>query len=48
MGVLASSRKRAFATAASDMLMKEVAHNGTGENVRFGDIFTEDRFAGET
>jgi type I restriction enzyme M protein len=37
--------KRAFATAASDMLMKEVSHNGGGENVRFGDIFTEDRFA---
>lgn len=36
--------KRAFATAASDMLMKEVSHNGGGENVRFGDIFTEDRF----
>ena len=40
--------KRAFATAASDMLIKEVAHNGGGDNVRFGDIFTEDRFAGET
>jgi type I restriction enzyme M protein len=39
--------KRAFATAASDMLIKEVAHNGTGENVRYGDIFTEDRFPGE-
>lgn len=39
--------KRAFATAASDMLIKEVAHNGTGENVRFGDVFMEDRFAGE-
>jgi type I restriction enzyme M protein len=37
--------KRAFATAASDMLMKEVSHNGGGENVRFGDIFTDDRFA---
>jgi type I restriction enzyme M protein len=36
--------KRAFATAASDMLMKEVSHNGGGDNVRFGDIFTEDRF----
>lgn len=40
--------KRAFATAASDMLIKEVAHNGSGENVRFGDIFTDDRFSGET
>ncbi len=36
--------KRAFATAASDMLMKEVSHNGGGDNVRFGDIFTEDQF----
>ncbi len=40
--------KRAFATAASDMLMKEVSHNGGGENVRFGDTFTEDRFADDT
>src|SRR5438067_2176906 len=40
--------KRAFATAASDMLMKQVDHNGGGDNVRFGDSFTEDRFAGET
>jgi type I restriction enzyme M protein len=40
--------KRAFATAASDMLMKEVAHNGSGDNVRFGDSFTEDQFSGET
>jgi len=40
--------KRAFATAASDMLMKEVSHNGGGENVRFGDSFTDDRFAGDT
>jgi type I restriction enzyme M protein len=36
--------KRAFATAASDMLMKEVSHHGEGDNVRFGDIFTDDRF----
>jgi type I restriction enzyme M protein len=36
--------KRAFATAASDMLMKQVDHNGGGDNVRFGDCFTEDRF----
>jgi type I restriction enzyme M protein len=36
--------KRAFATAASDMLMKEVDHNGGGENIQFGDTFTEDRF----
>src|SRR6266481_2863753 len=40
--------KRAFATAASDMLMKQVDHNGSGDNVRFGDTFTEDRFADET
>jgi type I restriction enzyme M protein len=39
--------KRAFATAASDMLMKQVDQNGGTDNVRFGDIFipTEDRFA---
>ena len=40
--------KRAFATAASDMLMKEVSHNGGGDNVRFGDTFTDDQFPGET
>ena len=40
--------KRAFATAASDMLMKQVDHNGTGTNVRYGDSFSEDRFEGET
>jgi len=40
--------KRAFATAASDMLMKQVDHNGGGDNVRFGDTFTDDQFAGET
>src|SRR5574340_427808 len=40
--------KRAFATAASDMLMKDVDHNGSGENVRFGDSFTDDQFPGET
>ena len=39
---------RAFATAASDMLMKQVDHNGSGANVRHGDSLTEDRFAGET
>ena len=39
--------KRAFATAASDMLMKQVDHNGSGDNVRFGDSFTDDQFAGE-
>ncbi|KAI95704.1 DNA methyltransferase [Rhodomicrobium udaipurense JA643] len=36
--------KRAFATAASDMLMKEVDHNGGGENIQFGDTFTDDKF----
>lgn len=40
--------KRAFATAASDMLMKEVSHNGGGNNVRFGDSFIDDQFEGET
>src|SRR3989449_3068838 len=40
--------KRAFATAASDMLMKQVDHNGEDNNVRFGDSFTEDQFAGDT
>ncbi|MBI1293046.1 N-6 DNA methylase [bacterium] len=40
--------KRSFATAASDMLIKEVDHNGSGENIRYGDSFTEDRFHGET
>ena len=39
---------RAFATAASDMLMKEVDHNGGTNNIRFGDSFTEDHFEGET
>lgn len=40
--------KRAFATAASDMLMKQVDHNGAENNVRFGDSLTQDQFAGET
>ena len=40
--------RRAFATAASDMLMKQVDHNGSGTNVRHGDSLTEDRFEGET
>jgi type I restriction enzyme M protein len=39
---------RAFATAASDMLMKQVDHNGAGDNVRFGDSFTDDQFRSET
>lgn len=37
--------KRAFATAASDMLMKNVDQNGGSDNVRFGDIFLDDQFA---
>lgn len=40
--------KRAFATAASDMLMKQVDHNGVGNNIRFGDSFIEDKFDDET
>jgi len=40
--------KRAFAVAASDMLIKQVDHNGTGDNIRFGDTFTDDQFSGET
>ena len=41
--------RRAYATAASDMLMKEVSHSAGGDdNVRFGDSLTEDRFEGET
>jgi len=37
--------KRAFATAASDMLIKEVAHNGGGDNVQFGDSLIDDKFS---
>ena len=40
--------KRAFATAASDMLMKEVDHNGGGENIQFGNSFLDDKFEGES
>ena len=40
--------RRAYATAAADMLMKEVSHNGGGDNVRFGDSLTDDCFAGKT
>jgi type I restriction enzyme M protein len=40
--------KRAFATAASDMLMKQVDHNGGGNNIRFGDSFTDDQFDRDT
>ena len=38
--------RRAFATAASDMLMKQIDDNGGGDNVRFGDSLTDDQFAG--
>src|SRR5438874_12664184 len=31
--------QRAFATAASDMLIKQVDHNGGSNNIRFGDSF---------
>ena len=37
--------KRAFATAASDMLMKQVSRNGGGDAVRFGDSLVDDCFA---
>ena len=40
--------KRAFATAASDMLIKQVDHNGGDSNIRFGDSLTEDKFEGDT
>ncbi len=39
--------KRAFATAASDMLIKQVAHNGAGENIKFGDSLIDDQFLHE-
>jgi len=39
--------KRAFAIAASDMLIKQVNHTGSEENIRFGDIFLEDQFTEE-
>ena len=40
--------RRAYATAASDMLMKQVDHNGAGDNVRFGDSLADDQFDGDT
>ena len=40
--------RRAFATAASDMLMKDVDHNGTDDSVQFGDCLIDDQFVGET
>jgi type I restriction enzyme M protein len=39
--------KRAYATAASDMLIKQVDHDGGDDSVRFGDSFTTDQFEGE-
>ena len=36
--------KRAYATAASDMLIKEVAHNGLGENIKYGDSLIDDQY----
>lgn len=39
---------RAYATAASDMLIKQVNHTGQPDTIRFGDSFTEDKFEGET
>ncbi len=30
------------------MLIKQVDHNGTKDNIRFGDTFTDDQFRGET
>ena len=40
--------KRAFATAASDMLMKQVDHNAADNNIRFGDSFIDDQFEQDT
>jgi type I restriction enzyme M protein len=39
--------KRAFATAASDMLMKNVDQNGGSDNVRYGDTLIDDQFREE-
>ena len=36
--------KRAFATAASDMLMKHVDQNGGSDNIRYGDTLVDDHF----
>lgn len=38
--------QRAYATAASDMLIKEVSHNGAGENIKYGDSLIDDQFFG--
>ncbi len=39
--------KRAYATAASDMLIKQVNHNGGYEPIKYGDSFTDDQFRSE-
>ena len=39
---------RAYAIAASDMLMKQVDHNSGGDNVFLDDSLTKDHFAGQT
>ena len=38
----------AFATAASDMLMKHDVRSGGGDSIRFGDSLIDDQFKGET
>ena len=40
--------KRSFAIAASDMLIKQVGLEVGGDNVRFGDSFTDDKFKEQT
>ena len=40
--------RRAYATAASDMLMKQVDHNGAGDNIFFGDSLADDQFDSDT
>ena len=39
--------KRAFATAASDMLMKQIDQNGGSDNVRYGDTLIDNQFREE-
>ena len=40
--------QRAYAIAASDMLMKDVDHNGQTNSIRYGDSLVDDQFAGKT
>ena len=40
--------KRAFAAAASDMLIRQADGADASDAIRFGDTLTDDRFAGET